>query len=123
TDVPAIREEDDMPPWRGVASQMVVSFFPPGGSGKKGFENWNDMARWEGSLFQGQRDPSPEISRRLWRLRHRRRRRWQRCRPLPHSYRKRFATSQSNWESGDGSRIRRGMFTRTSMAIARIRQR
>ncbi len=61
TDVPAIREEDDMPPWRGVASQMVVSFFPPGGSGKKGFENWNDMGRWENTLFQGQRDPSPEI--------------------------------------------------------------
>src|SRR5208282_3968257 len=65
TDVPAIREEDDMPPWRGVASQMVVSFFPPGGSGKKGFENWNDMARWEGSLFQGQRDPSPEIKQKV----------------------------------------------------------
>ena len=61
TDVPAIREEDDMPPWRGIAGQMVVSLFPPGGSGKRGFENWNDMARWESGLFQGQRDPSPEI--------------------------------------------------------------
>jgi hypothetical protein len=65
TDVPAIREEDDMPPWRGVAGQMVVSFFPPGASGKKGFENWNDMARWESSLFQGQRDPSPEIKQKI----------------------------------------------------------
>lgn len=65
TDVPAIREEDDMPPWRGVAGQMVVSLFPPGGSGKKGFENWNDMARWESGLFQGQRDPSPEIKQKV----------------------------------------------------------
>ena len=65
TDVPAIRAEDDMPPWRGVASQMVVSLLPPGGSGKKGFENWNDMARWESSLFQGQRDPSPELKQKV----------------------------------------------------------
>ena len=65
TDVPAIREEDDMPPWRGVASQMVVSLFPPGGSGKKGFENWNEMARWENTLFQGQREPSPEIEQKV----------------------------------------------------------
>ncbi len=64
-DVPAIREEDDMPPWRGVASQMVVSFFPPGGSGKRGFENWNEMGRWESTLFQGQRDPSPEIKQKV----------------------------------------------------------
>ena len=65
TDLPAIREEDDMPPWRGVASQMVVSFFPPGGSGKKGFDNWSEMARWEHTLFQGQRDPSPEIKQKV----------------------------------------------------------
>ncbi len=65
TDVPAIREEDEMPPWRGVAGQMIVSFLPPGGSGKKGFENWNDMARWESGLFQGQRDPSPDIKQKV----------------------------------------------------------
>jgi len=65
TDVPAIREEDGMPPWAGIAGQMIVSFLPPGGSGKQGFENWNDMARWENTLFQGQRDPSPEIKQKV----------------------------------------------------------
>jgi hypothetical protein len=65
TDVPAIREEDDMPPWAGIAGQMIVSFFPPGSSGKKGFENWNEMARWENMLFQGQREPSPEIEQKV----------------------------------------------------------
>jgi hypothetical protein len=65
TDVPAIREEDDMPPWAGIAGQMIVSFFPPGGSGKRGFENWNEMGRWENTLFQGQRDPSPEIKQKV----------------------------------------------------------
>ncbi len=65
TDVSAIREEDDMPPWRGVASQMVVSFLPPGGSGKKGFESWTDMARWESDLVQGRRDLSPEMKQKV----------------------------------------------------------
>jgi len=64
-DLPGIREEDDMPPWRAVAAQMIVSFFPPGGSGKKGFENWNEMARWEVGLFQGRRDSSPELKQKV----------------------------------------------------------
>lgn len=64
-DLPGIREEDQMPPWRAVAAQMIVSFFPPGASGKKGFENWAEMARWEGALFQGRRDPSRSSNRKL----------------------------------------------------------
>ena len=65
TDVPAIKEEDDMPPWRGVAAQMIISFLPPGGSGKKGFESWSEMARWETNLVQGRRDPSPELKQKV----------------------------------------------------------
>jgi hypothetical protein len=65
TDVPAIRVEEDMPPWRGVASQMIVSFFPPGGSERKGFEKWSDMARWEAGLTQGRRDASPEMKQKV----------------------------------------------------------
>jgi Domain of Unknown Function with PDB structure (DUF3857)/Transglutaminase-like superfamily len=59
--VEAIRPEDDMPPWRAVAGQMIVSFFPPGGGQTRGFENWNDMALWEAGLVRGRRDSSPEI--------------------------------------------------------------
>ena len=33
SDVKAIRKEVDMPPVQGVAGQMIVSFFPPGGTG------------------------------------------------------------------------------------------
>jgi hypothetical protein len=65
TDVAAIREEDDMPPWEGIAGQMVVSILPPGGSGKKGFESWTDMARWEADLRQGRRDLSPELKQKV----------------------------------------------------------
>lgn len=68
TDVPAIREEEEMPPWKGVASQMIVSLFPPGGSGKKGFENWAEMGRWEAQLDQGRRDPSPELKQKVAQL-------------------------------------------------------
>jgi Domain of Unknown Function with PDB structure (DUF3857)/Transglutaminase-like superfamily len=68
TDVPAIRKEDDMPPWQGLASQMIVSLLPPGSSGRKGFETWGEMGRWESKLFQGRRDPSPEIQQKVTEL-------------------------------------------------------
>jgi hypothetical protein len=32
SDVKGIRKEDEMPPLEGVAGQMIVSFFPPGGA-------------------------------------------------------------------------------------------
>jgi transglutaminase-like putative cysteine protease len=44
---------------------MIVSYLPPGGSGKKGFENWAEMARWEVGLVQGRRDPSPELKQKV----------------------------------------------------------
>lgn len=63
--VEAIRLEKNMPPWRAVAGQMIVSFFPPGGGASKGFENWNDMALWEAGLVRGRRDSSPEIKQKV----------------------------------------------------------
>jgi hypothetical protein len=63
--VEAIRPEEDMPPWRAVAGQMVVSFFPPGGGQSKGFQNWNDMALWEAGLVRGRRESSPEIKQKV----------------------------------------------------------
>jgi hypothetical protein len=44
---------------------MIVSFFPAGGSGGKGFEGWADMGRWETSLLRGRRDPSPEMKQKV----------------------------------------------------------
>lgn len=65
TNLEAIRAERDMPPWRAVAAQMIVSFFPPGGGQTKGFDNWNDMALWEAGLVRGRRDSSPEIKQKV----------------------------------------------------------
>lgn len=64
-DIEAIRFEDDMPPWTAVAGQMIVSFFAPGASVVKGFDNWNDMALWEAGLMRGRRDSSPEIKQKV----------------------------------------------------------
>ena len=65
SDVKAIRTEDDMPPWKGVAGQMLLSLIPPGDSQKRGFVSWSEMAKWESDLAQGRRDPSPEIKQKV----------------------------------------------------------
>jgi uncharacterized protein DUF3857/transglutaminase superfamily protein len=66
SDVPAIRHEDEMPPWEGVVGQMVVTLLPFGGAGQnKGFETWNDMAKWQAALYQGRREASPEIKQKV----------------------------------------------------------
>ena len=62
SDVKGIRYEQDMPPWRGVAGQMIVSFFPPGGTARKNeFLNWQGMGTWYAGLYTGQMDASESI--------------------------------------------------------------
>jgi len=60
-DVKAIRKESDMPPIEGVAGQLVISFFPPGGPSLNGFRSWQEMGKWYLNLTNGRRDASPEI--------------------------------------------------------------
>jgi len=64
-DVKAIKAENGMPPWEGVAGQMIVSLIPPGGAANKGFESWADMGRWQDGLARGRRSVSPEIKQRM----------------------------------------------------------
>lgn len=59
--VPAIKNEADMPPHRGVAGQMIVSFVPAGGGQGKTFASWRDMGLWYVDLTRGRREASPEI--------------------------------------------------------------
>jgi hypothetical protein len=62
SDVKGIRYEPDMPPLSGVAGQMVVSFFPAGGTSRKNeFANWQDMGSWYGNLVSGRMDASEPI--------------------------------------------------------------
>src|SRR6266404_648781 len=58
---PAIKREAEMPPQRGVAGQMIVSFVPAGGTQGKTFTSWRDMGLWYTELTRGRREASPEI--------------------------------------------------------------
>jgi hypothetical protein len=60
SDVPAIRWEPEMPPWRGVAARMVVSILPPGAT-TSGFESWAKMGNWYSQLTEGRRKVTPQI--------------------------------------------------------------
>ena len=61
-DVEPIRHEPAMPPYRGVAGQMIVTFFPPGGKAVNTFAAWDDMGKWYGTLLSGRAEASPEIN-------------------------------------------------------------
>jgi hypothetical protein len=60
--VNALKAEEDMPAWGAIASEMIVSYFPSGGSiSGKGFSNWNQMGTWYSGLLQGRTESSPEV--------------------------------------------------------------
>jgi hypothetical protein len=62
SDVKALRKEREMPPWHGIAGQMVVSFYPVGGTVPgKTFNDWRQMGNWYLDLTRGRADASPEI--------------------------------------------------------------
>jgi len=62
-DVKGIRKEDEMPPLKGVAGQMIVSFFPPGGATANGFASWQQMGTWYRNLASGRLDASQRPAR------------------------------------------------------------
>jgi transglutaminase-like putative cysteine protease len=61
SDVKEIRHEPAMPPYMGIAGQMIVTFFPPGGKAANGFAAWDDMGKWYFNLVGERVDASPEI--------------------------------------------------------------
>ena len=60
-DVKAIRNEPFMPPYAGVAGQMVVTLFSAGSRVGNGFASWDDMGKWYSTLLAGRLDASPQI--------------------------------------------------------------
>ncbi|HWW17698.1 MAG TPA: DUF3857 and transglutaminase domain-containing protein [Candidatus Saccharimonadales bacterium] len=63
--VPGIKDETYMPPHRGVAGQVILSFVPPGGTPGTAFVSWRDMGLWYTELTRGRRDASPEIKQKV----------------------------------------------------------
>ena len=68
SDVKEIRHEPAMPPYAGIASQMIVTFFPPGGKAANGFAAWDDMGKWYFNLVGQRVEASPEIKQEVSRL-------------------------------------------------------
>lgn len=62
--IPEIKVEQRMPPWKGVAGLMIVSLVPPGGANRS-FLTWSEMGSWYTGLVQGRRDPSPELKQKV----------------------------------------------------------
>lgn len=59
-DVPALNIEQHMPPFRAVATHMVVSMIAPGGS-EKTFNSWEQMGNWYNRLLADRLSSTPEI--------------------------------------------------------------
>ena len=65
-DIPGIRNEPDMPPWQGLAGQMIVSFFPSGGTSQKNeFSSWDGMGGWYANLVSARMDASDAIKKQV----------------------------------------------------------
>jgi hypothetical protein len=60
-EVKAVRPEEDMPPWEGVAGRMVVTLFPPGGAAANNSPTWHDVGEWDIRLTSDRLNASPEI--------------------------------------------------------------
>ncbi len=66
SDIKGIRAEEKMPPWPGVAGEMIVTFYPSGGSAShRSFKDWKEMGSWYTALSQGRRDATPEIKQKV----------------------------------------------------------
>jgi Domain of Unknown Function with PDB structure (DUF3857)/Transglutaminase-like superfamily len=69
SDVKGIRHEVDMPALGGIAGQMIVSFFPPGGTSRKSeFLNWQGVGTWYAGLSSGRMEASESIKQEVSRL-------------------------------------------------------
>jgi hypothetical protein len=66
-DIPEIKREEIMPPWKGVAGLMIVALIPPAGA-THGFLTWAEMGAWQTGLVQGRREASPPIKQKVTEL-------------------------------------------------------
>jgi hypothetical protein len=60
-DLSPIRHEPEMPPYVGIAGQMVVTLFPSGGKSPTSFAAWDEMGKWYSTLVAGRVAASPQI--------------------------------------------------------------
>jgi transglutaminase-like putative cysteine protease len=63
-DLRAVRREPLMPPWRGIAGNMIVAFVPPSAQ-DAGIQSWRDLGAWYMTLMRDRRVASPEIKQKV----------------------------------------------------------
>jgi hypothetical protein len=64
SDLRAIRVEPYMPPWQGIAGNMVVAFVPPTGQ-DAGIQSWRELGAWYMTLMRDRRNASAEIKQKV----------------------------------------------------------
>jgi hypothetical protein len=64
SDVSPVRMEARMPPWHGIAGQMVVEPLEPNARGPS-LGNWQDVGLWYINLNRDRRDLSPELTQKI----------------------------------------------------------
>ncbi len=65
SDLKPVKREDGMPPFHGVAGEMVLSIFPSGNGPNRAFVNWKEMGSWYWGLTNGRQSASPEIKQKV----------------------------------------------------------
>jgi Domain of Unknown Function with PDB structure (DUF3857)/Transglutaminase-like superfamily len=61
SDIRGMHEEEGMPPRHGLLGQMIVYFYPPGGTSLNAFTNWQQMGDWYRALASDRLATSPPI--------------------------------------------------------------
>jgi transglutaminase-like putative cysteine protease len=67
TDISRIEDEAEMPHWRALAGQMIITFFSEKTRGRS-YANWNDYAAWENQLVVPMREASPALQQKVQEL-------------------------------------------------------
>lgn len=67
SDIPRIEKEDEMPHWRALAGQLIITFFSEKAKGRS-YANWSDFAAWYSQLTAGVRDASPALQQKVQEL-------------------------------------------------------
>jgi Domain of Unknown Function with PDB structure (DUF3857) len=60
SNVPRIESEDEMPHWRALAGQLILTFFSEKIKGRS-YANWSDFASWYSQLTANVRDSTPAM--------------------------------------------------------------
>ncbi len=63
-DIAPVRIEQSMPPWRGIASRMVVALMPPSGQGAR-IQSWRELGAWYQNLTRDRREATPQIKQKV----------------------------------------------------------